>query len=263
MSGCGMAWQPSLSSQDLCQFLEIHACIRKPDLHLHPGFSVLLCISETMVLFGCSKDPLYGLLPLLVQFLHPQYMTDVLRHLHVWLPYMPGDDFHVVPAGCTLCQVRTAFTDGPTALVFPVPVPVRRTVFQRLSVRAHITVVVLVIRVFVLPEETFLCHGTFIRKQWPDPVIDQHLCDRRCLVSGIHDHRLYPDIPDLIVQDREGDAVMLVAGMHAVSEDPSVLVTGRLHTVGKDLFVFPFMEPTTLRVCRTYLDLFVLFTLSL
>ena len=41
---------------------------------------------------------------------------------------------------------------------------------------------------------------------------------------------------------------MLVAGVYAVSQDPSVLIAGGLHTIGKDLLVFPLMEPAAFRI---------------
>ena len=43
---------------------------------------------------------------------------------------------------------------------------------------------------------------------------------------------------------------MLIPGMDGIPEDPSVPVTGSLHGIGKDVFMFPFPEPAALRVSR-------------
>ena len=63
-------------------------------------------------------------------------------------------------------------------------------------------------------------------------------------------------VPDLGIQDREGHAVMLISGMHAVSEDPPVLIAGGLHSIGKDLLVFSFVKPAAVRIRSTFFDLF-------
>ena len=65
------------------QFFQVHACVSQPDFHFHPGLSVLLRISESMILFRCSKDPLYRLLPFLIELLHLWCMADIFRFLHV------------------------------------------------------------------------------------------------------------------------------------------------------------------------------------
>ena len=49
---------------------------------------------------------------------------------------------------------------------------------------------------------------------------------------------------------------MMVAGVYTVSEDPSMFVTGRLDTIGKDLFVFSFVEPAAVRIGGAFFDLF-------
>lgn len=41
---------------------------------------------------------------------------------------------------------------------------------------------------------------------------------------------------------------MLIPGMDSIPQDPSVPVTGGLHGIGKDVFMFPFPKPATLWV---------------
>ena len=85
---------------------QVHARIGNSDLHLHPGFSVLLCVSETMVLLGGPKEPLDGLFPLLIQLLHPKGMADVL-----------------VPKGVLSCH--RSFHGNRLHLLYDVPVTIR------------------------------------------------------------------------------------------------------------------------------------------
>ena len=60
---------------------------------------------------------------------------------------MPRHYLHVIPDFRALAQVRTAFTDCATALVFPVAGTVRCLVCQYLSIRAYIADKVFIIHI--------------------------------------------------------------------------------------------------------------------
>ena len=46
---------------------------------------------------------------------------------------------------------------------------------------------------------------------------------------------------------------MLSPRMDSIPQDPSVPVTGGLHSIGKDVFVSPFPKPSTLWITRATL----------
>ena len=107
--------------------------------NVSPTFaSIFLCRSE---------EPFCGFFPQGIHFLHSYRMPDILTLFHVWLPDMPRHYLHVIPDFRALAQVRTAFTDCATALVFPVAGTVRCLVCQYLSIRAYIADKVFIIHI--------------------------------------------------------------------------------------------------------------------
>ena len=138
-----------------------------------------------MVFFRRSQDPLYGFLSLGIQFLHSYRLSDILIYFHVWFPDMPGHYLHMIPAFCTLAQIRTFFTDTPATLIFPVSGTVRCMIGQYLVIRAYIAVKIFIIHILIFLEKTFFGHWTLIWKKRCDPVIQKQLCYCRCFVSGI------------------------------------------------------------------------------
>ena len=49
---------------------------------------------------------------------------------------------------------------------------------------------------------------------------------------------------------------MLVAGMYAISKNPSVFIAGGLYAVSKNLFVFSLMKPSAFRIGCAFFNLF-------
>ena len=103
-----------------------------------------------MLFFRSPKDPLDGLLPPGVDFLVPAGMADVLHHLHMSFPYVPGDRLDMVLAVGASPTARTVGAALPTALILPISLPVCCAVCQDLSLWADITVVVLIIYILIL-----------------------------------------------------------------------------------------------------------------
>lgn len=124
-----------------------------------------------MILFCSSKDSFYGFFSERIQFFHPKSMSDILAYFHVRFPYMSGDRFDMVFASGTLCQIWTRCTTCPAAFIFPVSIPVGRTVFQCLMVGTDVAVVILIIHILVFFEKTFFCHWSFIGQQRFDTVL--------------------------------------------------------------------------------------------
>ena len=124
-----------------------------------------------MILFCSSKDSFYGFFSERIQFFHPKSMSDIHAYFHVRLPYMSGDRFDMVSASGTRCQIWTRCTTCPAAFIFPVSIPVGRTVFQCLMVGTDVAVVILIIHILVFFEKTFFCHWSFIGQQRFDTVL--------------------------------------------------------------------------------------------
>ena len=72
---------------------------------------------------------------------------------------MPCYGLDVLLAVGTLCRIGTACKDRAAAPVFPVTVPVRGGVMQKLVVGTDIAVVVLIIDILMLWEESFFVLG--------------------------------------------------------------------------------------------------------
>ena len=72
--------------QYFSQFFHVQACKGKPNLHGHFSLTTLLGISHAMVFFCYTKDSLYGLLTLAIDFLHAGAMSDILTLIYVILP---------------------------------------------------------------------------------------------------------------------------------------------------------------------------------
>jgi hypothetical protein len=63
-------------------------------------------------------------------------------------------------------------------------------------------------------------------------------------------------ILNLVVNSFECPAIMFISTVDCESKNPSMLVTGSFNRIGEYLFVFPFVKPATVRICRT--DLYFL-----
>ena len=161
---------------------------------------------------------------------------------------MPGDRLDMALAVGASPETRAVGAVGPAALILPISLPVCCAVCQDLSLWADITVVVLIIYVLILLKKPIFCHRPFIRQQWQDTVREQLMGDRRRPVSGVHDDHLWRVSFYLIIQRFKSAAVMLIPGMDSIPQYPSVPVTGGLHGIGKDVFMFPFPKPATLWV---------------
>lgn len=175
---------------------------------------------------------------------------------------MPCHCFYMIPALSTLGKVRAAGAYCPAALVFPVSIPVCGVVGQQFMIRTDVTVVMLIINILMLWEKPLLGHRSFVREKRTDPFINQQLCNARRLVPCICYQCFYPDAFDLVIQNLESPAVMMVAQVDAVTKDPFVLITCSLYVIGKYIFMLDFAEPSTLRVRRACLNCFFFFSVS-
>ena len=54
---------------------------------------------------------------------------------------------------------------------------------------------------------------------------------------------------------------MLVAGIYTITQNPSVFVTGCLHGIRKNIFMFTLSEPSAFRIRCTFLDRFFFFSI--
>ena len=61
---------------------------------VNPGFPNILCISESMLFFGCAKEPLYGFFSQTKNLFVSQCASDVFRLFHIFFPYMAGNDLY-------------------------------------------------------------------------------------------------------------------------------------------------------------------------
>ena len=95
-----------------------------------------------MLFFRGPEDPLDGLLPPGMDLLIPAGMADVLHHLHMLFPHMPGDRLDMVLAVGTSPEARAV---GPATLILPISLPVCCAVCQDLALWADMTVVVSII----------------------------------------------------------------------------------------------------------------------
>lgn len=65
----------------------------------------------------------------------------------------------------------------------------------------------------------------------------------------------------LIIQGFKCPAVMLVAGIYTITQNPSVFVTGCLHGIRKNIFMLTLSEPSAFRIRCTFLDRFFFFSI--
>ena len=93
-----------------------------------------------MELFGQPKDSLYGFLPVFVKIFKIVPVTILVRFLYRILPDMPGHYLYMRLTEGALIQMRTMLANSRVALVFPVSIPVRRTVTENFICRAKIAV---------------------------------------------------------------------------------------------------------------------------
>ena len=69
---------------------------------------------------------------------------------------MTCHNLDMIPALRALCQIGTAGTDLAATLIFPVSVTIRCTVSQHFVIGSDITVIILIIYILILFEESFL-----------------------------------------------------------------------------------------------------------
>ena len=207
-----------------------------------------------MGLLRGSEEALYRFLALAVKFLHPSRVPYVLALFNVICPQVPRHEFNVIPAFRALAQVRAGGTGTAAALVFAVAVTVRGGITQNLAVRADVTVIVFVIGVFVFFEKTFLGHRTLVREQRSNFPVNQELRNGRRLVSRVGDQRFYAQAFDLVKEPLKGPAVVKVAGIDVIAQNPSVSVARGLHGVREDFLVFALVKPSAVGVGGAGLD---------
>ena len=65
----------------------------------------------------------------------------------------------------------------------------------------------------------------------------------------------------LIIQGFKCPAVMLIAGIYTITQNPSVFVTGCLHGIRKNIFMLTLSEPSAFRIRCTFLDRFFFFSI--
>ena len=68
----------------------------------------------------------------------------------------------MIPALCTLTQIRTSCTDVFIALILFIAISIGRTILQYLIIRTDITIIVLIINVLVFLEEPLFGLWTLI-----------------------------------------------------------------------------------------------------
>ena len=84
-------------------------------------------------------------------------------------------------------QEKGGFAVFAVAFVFPISITVCRGVAQDLVRRADIAVIVLIINILILPEESILCHWSFVWEQGSDPIIQKKFSNRRRFVACVQD----------------------------------------------------------------------------
>ena len=140
-----------------------------------------------MVFFGAAEDSLNRFFPLVIQSFHPECVSDIFSDFHIGFPYVASYYFYTVFAFCTLTKIWTWFAVFAVAFVFPISITVCRGVAQDLVRRADIAVIVLIINILILPEESILCHWSFVREQRSDPIIQKKFSNRRRFVACVQD----------------------------------------------------------------------------
>ena len=184
---------------DLCKFFQIHTRKGKRDLHFHPRLAIHLRISESVVLFSCSKDSLYCFFSVRIEILHSFCVPYILTFFHVIFPDMTSYKLYMVFTECALLEIWTAFTDLSAALVFPISITICCWILQYLIIRAYITVIVFVVCVLRFLKESFLCHWTLVWEKWFDAIIYEEFCYGRCLIACVCNDSFNTNILDLIV----------------------------------------------------------------
>ena len=142
------------------------------------------------------------------------------------------------------------------AFVFPVSIPVRRTVTENFICRAKIAVKEFVIDIFVLEKKAIFRLGAGVGAQEVNAVVFHLLCYGRRLVCGVSNHNLYIQVLDLLVYAGEGFAVVFIAGVDAVAEDDAIDVAGSFYAVCKYVLVLSLAEPAAFRIAGALLDVF-------
>ena len=129
-------------------------------------------------------------------------------------------------------------------------------------IRTDIAVVIFIINILIFFEESLFCHRAFVWENRHYVIIQQQFCNSRCFISSIYDYCIEVCFVQLIIQSLESAAVMLVSRVYCVPKNPSVLVAGSLYGISKNVFVFPFTKPPTVRVCCAAFDFFYRFICS-
>lgn len=76
------------------------------------------------------------------------------------------------------------------------------------------------------------------------------ICSGGILVAGVHDEKfVFVRLEVVFIKGEESGAVVEISGMAFKSQDPSVLDVAGLDAVGREFFMFSFMEESALRVC--------------
>ena len=112
------------------------------------------------------------------------YDRILVRFLYRILPDMPGHYLYMRLTESALIQMRTMLANSRVALVFPVSIPVRRTVTENFICRAKIAVKEFVIDIFVLEKKAIFRLGAGVGAQEVNAVLFHLLCYGRRLVSS-------------------------------------------------------------------------------
>ena len=120
---------------------------------------------------------------LVVQVLHPKYVTDILCLFHVGAPDVPGDQFHMVLSCGALAEVKTGFAALAVTLVFPLSLTACCGVLQDFVCRADVAIIVFIVNVLMFPEESFLRHRSIVGKQGLNFIIQEEFRNSRCFLS--------------------------------------------------------------------------------
>ena len=153
------------------------------------------CVAQTVILLVVCEHSLDGFLPLRIDLLPLLRISNLFRFLHVIRPHMPQYILLAALGLCALIPKRTGAAYCRIALVVPVSLTVCCRVAQHLIVRAQIAVILLVIDVFMFPEEAFLCHWPLIWEERRMTVQKNLASNCRCLIAGIQ-----ADILDLAAE---------------------------------------------------------------
>ena len=176
---------------------------------------------------------------------------------------MPLYRFGTILGVGTKLARRAAFANLRVGLVFPVSVPVGRTVWQGLKLRAEDAIVVFVIH--ILPPFVPALHGlgTFVGGGQHPAVLEYFLADMRCFVRRIRYHRFhFRESPGhFVIYVVERHAVMYISRRYHRFQHKSVAVADRVRFIRKLPFVAPLYEQSAVRVGHAlrYFALFRLF----